>query len=81
MTACGMIHILLVIAVVVILVRVISGRRIEPAFGCPNKMSVQGVACWRVNWGYKQKTPRKGRLYWLSGGEGGIRTHGTLRYA
>ena len=31
MTACGMIHILLVIAVVVILVRVISGRRIELA--------------------------------------------------
>ena len=51
MTACGMIHILLVIAVVVILVRVISGRRIEPACGCPNKMSVQGVACWRVSWG------------------------------
>ncbi|MBP8087710.1 MAG: lmo0937 family membrane protein [Polaromonas sp.] len=31
MSACGMIHILLVIAVLVILVRVISGRRIEPA--------------------------------------------------
>jgi hypothetical protein len=31
MTACGMTHILLVIAVVVILVRVISGRHIEPA--------------------------------------------------
>ena len=30
---------------------------------------------------YKNKKPRKGRLYWLSGGEGGIRTHGTLRYA
>jgi hypothetical protein len=31
--------------------------------------------------GYKTKTARNGRVFVVAGGEGGIRTHGTLQYA